>query len=321
MLIYSVSLLKRIRRRRWQYFLEDAYVVLNIAANLRSQIEIFHVLASPAYRKLAFIEPRFPFRYAISDYLARGLNAFERARCLLCHYRHLQATLPAGLLIEAFEHGITIYEEQRGDSLYSIVTSPVPSKEYREGELCLELRSDGVQIYVLQFTVVPGPVVGSQARHVILISRIQGVRGCYPLIQSTTKAFHDVAPPALLVGALHGLAQVLGIDEWAGVTSEKQTCFGLDHPDMFNTAYDDFFTRHGGTLSAANFFLGHFSERKPLERVNNGHKARKKKRRAIRLQVASDVARLIFSRRAEFSIPPRQSVPNRSVKEAASSAT
>jgi uncharacterized protein VirK/YbjX len=105
----------------------------------------------------------------------------------------------------------------------------------------------------------------------------------------------------------------LGIDEWAGVTADNQSCYGTDNPEMFNTAYDEFFTQQGGMRTAANFFLGRFSDEKPLDPVKNGHKARKKKRRAIRLQLANDVAALMFWRCAEFGTLPDVPVQKLSV--------
>lgn len=304
----SISLLELARQQGCRYSLKHAYIIWAIVTHARHQFEIFQVLALPACRSLIFRDPRFPFKFAINNYLARDLTTADRASSLLHHYRYLNATLPTGFLIRAFQQGWTIYEEQRSGVLYRITMGLANSKEHREGELALELRVDGVRIYVLQFTVIPGRIVGAQARNAVLISRIQGVRGCYPLIQSTTKAFEDVAPPALLVSALQGVARVLGIGEWAGITAAKQTCFGWDRPDMFNTAYDDFFTQQGGVLTTANFFLGSFAEQKPLGPVNNGHKARKKKRRAIRLLLANQVAEFIFWRCAEYAALPVREV-------------
>ena len=314
MLISSVSLLRMKRQRERRDSVSRLRAAWMVASNISTQCKIFRVLASPSHRDLVFTDPRFPFKYAITNYLAQGLTTSQRAECFLYHHCRVNAAFPVDLLRHIFERNLTLHEVQHGANLYSIELCLPTGSDLREGELAIEFRVDGVTIYVLQLTVIPGRVVGSKARDVVLISRIQGVRGCYPLIYSATKAFRDVAPAALLVGAAHGVAQALEIDEWAGVTSERQTCFGLDRPDMFSTAYDEFFAQLGGTCTKAGFFLGSFSEQKPLGQVNNGHKARKKKRRAIRLQLANDVAALIFWRCAEFSVLPGLQAPELGVE-------
>jgi uncharacterized protein VirK/YbjX len=303
----SVSILKLTRKRDRHYAFQHGHVVWTVAANLRTQIEIFRALALPGCRNLALTDPRFPFKYVISNYLARGLTPAERAACFLHHYRRLNALMPASLLRQTLQEGLTAFEAQIGGCHYSITMGLATGADFREGELSLELRVDNVRIYVLQFTVVPGAAVRSNAQDVVLVSRLQGVRGCYPQIYSATKAFYEVAPPALLIGALHGVARAFGIAEWAGVSADNQTCYGDDHPDMFNTAYDEFFSRQGATRSSANFFVSPVPfEEKPLAQVKNGHKARKKKRRAIRLHLANEVCELILQKCQESWLPAAQ---------------
>lgn len=291
----SVLIVKRTRARNWRYSLEHAHAIGMIAANLRTQIEIFRVLARPACRDLVFTDSRFSFKYVIRNYLARGLTTAERAACFLHHYRSLNAAFPSSFLRQMFQQDVTVYEAQRAGSLYSITMGLSSGRNFPEGELCLALTVDGVRIYILQFTIVPGRIVGSQADDVLLVSQIQGMRGCYPLVSSATKAFQDVAPPLLLLGAMHGVARVLGIQVWAGVAAKNQTCYGQDQPDMFHAAYDEFFAELGATRTAADFFVSPVAlEEKPLAPANNGHRARKKKRRAVRLQVANEVTELIL---------------------------
>jgi uncharacterized protein VirK/YbjX len=167
-------------------------------------------------------------------------------------------------------------------------------QEVREGELFLHLEVDGVPIYVLQFSIVPGSVAGLEAGNVFLISRIQGVKGGYDQVRAATKALGDVVPPALLVVVLQGIAKAFAIEGLAGVSATSQFSYTQMCADSFNGAYNDFFIELGTTHSTAKFFTSPLPiEEKPVDYIKNGHKARTRRKRAFRLEIAERVYRTI----------------------------
>ena len=264
-------------------------IIWGVSTNFETQLEVLKLLACPQLKGIVLADPQLAFRFLTRDYLARGLTVAERAACFTHHYNYLQRRFPARILHLALNRGLPLLEITEDGVRYS-VTMGLAKQEVREGEFYLQLSVDGLRIYVLQFTIVPGSVVGSRAADVLLISRLQGVKGCYPQIYSATKAFRDVAPPALLMAVLQGFAQAFHIDEMAGVHAARQFAYLRECADSFYEAYDQFFTELGATRSSAGFFSSPLPiDDKPLDGIRNGHKSRTRKKRAFKLRIAERV--------------------------------
>lgn len=164
----------------------------------------------------------------------------------------------------------------------------------------LVLRVDGVDIYYLQFTIVPGRIVKSDAADVVMISRVQGMKGCYDEVRAATKAFRDIAPPALLLAVLHGVAQVCGIDQMAGVSAASQFCFDEESAESFRGAYDNFWLELGAEKTSPTFFVSPIPPKdKSLDNIKNGHKARTRKKRELKKQIADGVFHLLLGTRPD----------------------
>jgi uncharacterized protein VirK/YbjX len=273
-----------------------ARLLWGFATNIVHQLEIFRILALPTFTSLVRLEPIFPFKYLTRSYLVRGLSSTERAASFAHHYRRLNAIFPTSILQRILYRDFTLLEKQVDDNLFS-VRFGLARKEVREGELSLSLQVNGVTIYILQCTIVPGWVVKSSASDVFLISRLQGMKGCYRQVQLATKAFLDVAPPALLLAALHGVAQACAIDEMAGIAAASQFSYVDECADSFRAAYDDFWLELGAKKITASFFASPIPpQEKSLATVTNGHKSRTRKKRVFKQQIADDVFRLLSKR-------------------------
>jgi uncharacterized protein VirK/YbjX len=269
-----------------------ARIAWAVARHIRQQREILQVLSIPLFQKLVFTHPELPFKYLSRDYLARDLTAVDRASCFTHHYRRLGAAIPSRMLREVLRGGAVLMEKTEGENHYAIVLGLVRT-EVREGELFLQLRVNGEIVYVLQFTMVPGNVVGSAAKEALLISRLQGMKGCYKQIHAATRAFRDVAPPALLLAVLQGFAKAVGIRELAAVSATSQFSYTPEYAASFVEAYDDFFTEMGATRSSGIFF----SSPIPLEErpVESNHKARTRKKRIFRLEITENISQTILN--------------------------
>jgi len=270
-----------------------------LAVNLKSQVEILRLLALRPFQELIRLDPIFPFKYLTRGYLVSDLLPSERAACFVHHYRCLQANLPALILQQVLYREAVLLEKEVNGRCLSVHLSLARS-EVREGELMLVLRVDGVDTYYLQFTIVPGGIVKSDAADVIMISRLQGMKGCYDEIRLATKVFREIAPPALLLAVLHGIAQLCGIDQMAGVSAASQFCFDEQSAESFQSAYDNFWVELGAERISRTFFLSSIPPvEKSLESVGNGHKSRTRKKREMKKQIADDVFHLLLGTRRD----------------------
>lgn len=267
-------------------------ILWSITSNLHQQLEIFRILSLPVFNELVLRDPVFPFKYLSTKYLIDGLPSNERASCFVHHYKFLEARLPVRFLRQQHQREITLFETREAGSAYAVTLGFPPKNALFEGEMRLQLLVNGVQIYDLQFTIVPGWILGSKEKDVVFILRLQGMKGCYEQVRSATKALHEIAPPALLVAALQGIATAWGIREMAGICAKSQYSYNERSSALFIEAYDDFFIELGASRTTADFFSSPLPViEKPLDLIRNGHKSRTLKKRAFKLQIADEVCR------------------------------
>jgi hypothetical protein len=243
-------------------------------------------LSCPPLTEIVLSDSFFALKYLTPNYLAHGLTVPERAECILHHYWRLLETLPDAFSRQILHEDVTIHEIIAAGSRFTL-TIGLSSTNAIEGELSLHLQVDGKIVFVLSFTIVPGRVVESQASEVLFITRLQGVKGAYAEISAATKALHDVAPDALLLAALQGVAMAFNIDEIAAVSAARQSSYRRDSAASFTEAYDDFFAELGISKGVTGFYHTPVPiELKPLSLIKPGHKLRTKEKRAFKQQVA-----------------------------------
>ena len=260
----------------------------------------------PALAEVSRSNPRFAFKYLTHDYLARGLTTAQRAACFLHHYRRLHAALPDPLLRQALGGDIALHEIHVDGHRFNVSMGLCKTWD-KEGEMSLNLHVNGEIVFLMSFTIVPGTVVNSEASEVLLISRLQGMKGSYREIHLATRALHNVAPDAVLLAALQGIADAFGIREIAAVTAARQGSGTKDSLAAFKQAYDDFFTGLGIPQTSAGFFLTPVPvERKPLASIKKGHRIRTKEKRAFKQRIQSACA-AFFAEHAPLATHPLSS--------------
>jgi hypothetical protein len=273
---------------RWAHF------AWGLCSNLPTQFRVLHAFSAPAFLASVRADPALPFRYLNRNYLVRQITVAQRARSLLHHYRRIRALLPNQTLRQILNPGFTVYETCRDADLFR-VTLGLSRDGYWEGELSLHLYVNGVPVYVLSFSIVPGSIAGVLADEILLVARVQGVKGCESQIRLATKSLLDVAPPALLVAGLQGVAATLGIQSMAGTCAILQSSYRQELSSEFQEAYDDFFVTLGATKNSAGFFCAPLPlEEKPLLLIPKGHKIRARKKREFKRQVADSVAQSLL---------------------------
>jgi uncharacterized protein VirK/YbjX len=264
-----------------------------ILANPQRQRNVSAILKMPNFSVIASLQPRFPFKYLNNRYLAGQLTTSKRALALIHHYRYLDAKACDCFLREMLRDGITAYKTIVKTNVYTIMmglSAPITD----EGELSLELRLDGITIFILSFTIVPGAVIDMDAKDVILITRIQGVRGSFKPIQMATKDLNEISPPALLFSAVHGAALAFNIDYIAGVAGVNQPAYSESDAGEFYSAYDEFFVSLGGVGNASGFFYFPVPLReKPLAFVKRDHRSRTRRKRLLKSTVSESVRQVL----------------------------
>ena len=273
--------------------------------SLGTQRKIVHLLRAEPFAELARKKPEFAFKYATLDYLAIGLTAPQRAASFLHHYTRLHKALPVPVLRHMLQSDVTLHRIPT-QALHCAITMGMSEPVENEGEMSLNMRVDGEIVSVLSFTIVPGPVVRSRAEDVVLVTRVQGVKGCFPQIQATTKALCDVAPAHLLLAALQGVANALGITEFAAINATMQRSTNLVDPGLrFDKSYDEFFCGLGFAQTPEGFFMSPIPiPDKPLTCIKPGHKIRTKEKRAFKREVQSACAAFLRGIHPAFSSHP-----------------
>jgi uncharacterized protein VirK/YbjX len=297
--MYVIPLMQMARQRSSWAPQRLGRVVWSILNNLRGQIELFHIFSLPAFKSLVLHEPIFSFRHLSRDFLFRGLSASERTASILHHYRFLFSRLSKRSFCQFGPWEIPVIEHQKSGRNFAVTLGLPSQSDLWEGEGVLQLLVEEAPVYQLGFTIVPGWVMHSEQRDVVFVQRLQGVKGCFGQVSAATRAFNDVAPPLLLVTVLQGIAAAWGIREMACVSAKSQAAskFNSDERSsaLFKEAYDDFFLQLGATRVSADFFSLSFPiGEKPIELIGNGHKARTRRKRALRREIADRVCETIL---------------------------
>jgi uncharacterized protein VirK/YbjX len=244
----------------------------------------------PPYSAMVQNDPRFSYKFLTDDYLARGFSTSDRASCFIHHYSRLRELLPGQLLRQILQDEITLHEFPGGGDRFA-VTMGLSRPYDNEGELTLRLRVDGDIVFVLSFTMVPGSVVESPAAEALLITRLQGVKGCYRQIGDATKALYDVAPAQILLAALQGVASAFDIRAIAAIPAERQSSFKKEAARAFKDSYDNLFSAVGLSKSETGFFSSAVPiDQKPLTSIKRGHKLRTREKRAFKQRIQSACA-------------------------------
>lgn len=136
----------------------------------------------------------------------------------------------------------------------------------------------------------------SKAAELLFITRLQGAKGTRPQIRLARKAFHEFFPSKLLLAALQGIAEVLGIGELEAVSATNQRAYTKEHSAILQSGYDGFFAEVGMTKTAAGFYSSPVPiQGRPLASFQGRNRLRARKRRTIRQQIQSACAAFLLA--------------------------
>ena len=287
-----------------------AGVLWRASTNLGTLHKVLGLLKLPQFAETVQVNPRFPFKYLTRDYLVRNFTVNERLTCFLHHHRRMYCALPDRALRQTLKGRVTLHEINAGSNRF-IINMGLPRPPWdKEGELSLNFEVNGELVYNLSFNIIPGWVVESKTAEVILITRVQGRKGCYDKIKLVANAMHEAAPIELLLSAAQGIANVLGIHEIAAVCGTNQNCFQDEYASQFMKAYDEFFTELGLVKTDAGLLFGPIShlcslpnEKDSATTVKSRRGLRAMKRRATRLKIQLSCAGIFSNGAGQTAMP------------------
>jgi uncharacterized protein len=287
------SVWKSLRQKRDWSLSQLSHVSRGVLGNPRLLFKIMRMLRLPAFASAIASDPRFPFKCLNREYLVRELSTSSRAASFFHHYTRLIAILPDTLLRQFLDRDLTLLELRERDRRYRVAAG-LSKYVSLEGELSLNLQVDDEVVFILSFTIVPGWVAGIEAPDVLLITRLQGVKGHPSEIRDATRAFNDVAPAALLVTVLQGVAQAFRVPGLAGISAVANPSWCQEYSAPLKAAYDDFFVELGGVRNQVDFFSIPVSiQDKPSAPTSASHKNRTRKKRAFKQQIADHVREVL----------------------------
>lgn len=256
--------------------------------NIRKYREIHRLFKLKPFAEIARDNPGFAFKYLVPGYLARRFTATEGISCFLHHYRRIHAALPESAVRQILQGEIRLYEVDEGSKRFAFTVGLPERIIDKEGELTLNLRVDGKKIFTLCFTIVPGWVLKSVTPEALLISRLQGNLGSTSEIRLARKVLNDYSPRNLLLAALQGIADALGVGEIQAVNATNQKSYIKERSAIFTNGYDGFFAKAGMVKNAVGFYSSPIPiEGKPLELFKGRGRSRARKRRENRQQIRS----------------------------------
>jgi uncharacterized protein VirK/YbjX len=271
-----------------------ARVMWRISTNLSAQVKVLGLLRIGVLSGYVYANPRFLFKALSPEYLLRGLPASTRSACFLYHYQKLHAVCTDNLFTRLMDEDLPVFQKQDGECLVEVTlgrSRHIKGSRFvdHEGELSLNLVVDRIRVYVFSFTIVPGWVVGSEAAEALMLTRLQGELSVFSKTQLASKATRGMPPEMILISALRGVAEALGIHVVAGVRADLNLCYDQEDDAVFRKAYDFFFLRVGAVGNSSGFFLVSFPlPKKPLSEVKRGQKTRTRARRALEMEMATE---------------------------------
>lgn len=257
----------------------------------RTHLKVRRALALPRFAGLMSKFPQTPFKYLSHVYLIRGLTISARATALAHHYNYLHANLSRHFTDKVLYDRLSIWEETVNDTRYDVILH-FSDKSKNEGELTITFQANGIDIFCSGFTFIPGWIVGLDLAHVLLVTRMQGTKGCFQHIRQATKTLHDVAPAAVLFAILRGIAEYLGISTIVGVCAirqvEESVTLGVTE------AYDQFWVSLGMSKSRSDFhFLSLSAPERPIQSVRQKYRGRTIIKRQFKSRIAAEVRQSI----------------------------
>jgi uncharacterized protein VirK/YbjX len=258
-----------------------------ISRTIVEHLEVVRVLNNSGARALIKHDSNYANKY-LRPYLAKSFSKDGKRAILKFHHQFLLRHAGEEFYERISQGGRILWRETIERSRYAISLS-FDAQWHSEGDVSLTLHKDGIMLYLISFTIVPGSLVGCAAEQVLMVGRVHGSRGQAAAIRDAMHECHRIAPPHLLMVAAEAIAAALGVDTIAGVTNEEQLVKRGQDAEKFLFDYDAFWETFAVTAKGAIVYIIQVPfGRKKLGSAAYRSKARRQ-RQLFKEQVAANV--------------------------------
>ena len=259
-----------------------------ILATILGHIELVRVLNRPEMRALRTRHPTLVAKY-FGQYLAKNFRLKFRREIMVFHNRYLLERTVRSFFATMVAERTPLWNKTVDGNAYSISLS-FRSEYHFEGDLCLTFERNGVILYLITFSIVPGHPIADTADPAFLVACVQGAPEQFEAIRISTRENNDIAPNQMLMAALFALAGPLDIKSVAGVTNRLQLSRKEAEPFPFD--YDVFWQSFAARETPCAFYeMSVRNPYKPLLSVKLEHRRRARLRRRYKDQIAASVSR------------------------------
>lgn len=210
-------------------------------------------------------------------YLGKTIAVSHRCRMFAFHYLFIGNCIKSDFYDRLLSGGFDFWSSNTTPTEVTIHLRLPRSP--REGDLSLVMALDGIEIYELSFTIVPGETMKVSCP-VLLIARLQGRRQHYEAIKKATKLCRDVAPAYVLTAAVEGIARALKVECVAGVDDTDQ----LGSRKLFD--YSSFWNSLAFRKAGGQYYISALPiYSRPLEECAADHRRRTKRKRQFKADI------------------------------------
>lgn len=263
--------------------LNDLWRVMKLLVHPARHFLLRRVMLHENTRQLCRRHPNLAYKYLV-DYASKALSTEQRRVLLMEHYCFVQTHFVASF-IGAISEGQVCLWQLPIEGRHLTINLDFPASMHTEGDLRLTLKMDGLEVYRLIFIIGNGAALGVNSTHAILITCVQGLQAL-PELRAATALCDDVHPSHLLISALSGLAQAVGVHTLVGIRTPDQ----IANTGRIFFSYDDFFAKYGKLHDDSGaYVIGLPLEQKSIALIPAKHRGRTRTKRAFR-QVVEDSA-------------------------------
>jgi uncharacterized protein VirK/YbjX len=228
--------------------------------------------------------PELHFKY-LSNYLVPGFSVRRRIACLLFHYRFIKGIreIPYREIMSGERK--EIWGKTCENKRYAVSFSS-PAEAFREGDLALTFTVQGVRLYRLCFSFIPGRMVGIDEDVVVLVGGSQGKRNTQDVMREAAKTFGEICPATILLLQIMALAKSKGIRTiLATSVSGHTSSFVVKREVNASSAYDAFWESNGGVRNGLFYKLASELVFRPSTAASSSHRARARRKQEKKMRL------------------------------------
>jgi uncharacterized protein VirK/YbjX len=174
------------------------------------------------------------------SFVSNRLTIDQKLLILLNHYSFIKTNFTKDSIERLFTTGIPCYTASTNSGLFYILLQVTRPLDFKDGCLTLIASLESKKLCVMSFTIAPG-VVRNSNDDFIVVSRIQTIIKNHNEVKTLNKEFFDIIASKLLLHALEGICQGLGINYIVSIRAKEHVEFiNIADKLSYENSYDGF---------------------------------------------------------------------------------